>query len=47
MHRQAPKARALSNDDGPRTAIMTLLGLVPVLLVSGMMLMQMLGLWTY
>ena len=47
MHSQAPKAPTLSKDDGRRTAIMTLLGLVPVLLVSGMMLMQMLGLWTY
>lgn len=47
MPRQIPKATALSNEDGPRVAIMTLLGLVPVLLVSGMMLMQMLGPWTY
>lgn len=38
-----------SNNEGSmvRTVVVSALGLLPVGLVSGMMLMQILGIWTY
>jgi len=47
MYRPALTARTPSDGSALRTLIVSAVGLLPVGLVSGMMLMQILGVWTY
>jgi hypothetical protein len=47
MFRTAPMTRTPSDGSALRTIIVSAVGLLPVGVVSGMMLMQILGVWTY
>jgi len=47
MYRPDPMTRTPSDGNVLRTFIVSAVGLLPVGVVSGMMLMQILGVWTY
>lgn len=47
MYRPALMTRTPSETSPLRTIIVSAVGLLPVGVVSGMMLMQILGVWTY
>ncbi len=47
MYRNSDMTRSDSEGGMLRTVVVSVLGLLPVGVVSGMMLMQILGIWTY
>ena len=47
MYRPAPNANRRNAQGVVRTAVVSALGLLPMGIVSGMMLMQIFGIWTY
>ncbi len=47
MYRTSAMTRASNENGVVRTVVVSALGLLPVGVVSGMMLMQILGVWTY
>jgi len=47
MYRPTPMTRTRNDGNALRTIIVSAVGLLPVGLVSGMMLMQILGMWSY
>ncbi len=47
MYRTSAMTRPTNESGVVRTVVVSALGLLPVGVVSGMMLMQILGLWTY
>lgn len=47
MNQNNEMTRSRNNSNAVRTLFASAFGLTPVAVVSGMMVMQMLGLWTY